>query len=299
MNLFPSSLPLPFVFGALFLSGITTLPGEGIEPPTPPPPPGTAANPELESIPKRPPPTAVSKPLENYQQILGVLPASPPAKDARDWSQDEKGAANSVFREILVQPKARAKFKVRVGEIANWPGPTLFVEVPNREGYHIRIFGGFQEETAGKLRQLNKGDEVILEGNFHHVAFEDVWNSPTLSICLSESSFTLTPATKSRHGDILVISAVYGSGANFADVTARVNGLVHQPDIDFAAKPEWLKADPTPGWNKALVIVYDFAGKRQIYTTGEGGRVNADILASHATAAPPLKEAAAETAANP
>jgi hypothetical protein len=75
-------------------------------------------------------------------------------------------------------------------------------------------------------------------------------------------------------GDIVIISATYGSGTNYADVTSRVNYWLRQPDGEFFARPEWLKADPTPGWNKALVIVYECKGHRHIFTTGEGGKVN-------------------------
>ena len=82
--------------------------------------------------------------------------------------------------------------------------------------------------------------------------------------------------------DLLVISAVYGSGTAYADVTYRVNSLVHQPTLEFTAKPEWLQADPTPGWNKALVVVYEFKGRRHTFTSGEGGRVSAQILIQHA-----------------
>lgn len=78
--------------------------------------------------------------------------------------------------------------------------------------------------------------------------------------------------------NLLVISAVYGSGANFVDVTYRVNDLLRQPGVEFFARPEWLHADPTPGWNKALVIVYEHKGQRRLFTTGEGGRVSADTL---------------------
>ena len=46
------------------------------------------------------------------------------------------------------------------------------------------------------------------------------------------------------------------------------------PDVEFAAHPKWLGADPTPGWNKALVIVYEVKGRRHIFTTGEGGKVS-------------------------
>lgn len=82
--------------------------------------------------------------------------------------------------------------------------------------------------------------------------------------------------------DLLVISAVYGSGTAYADVTYRVNSLVHQPTLEFTAKPEWLQADPTQGWNKALVVVYEFKGRRHTFTSGEGGRVSAQILIQHA-----------------
>lgn len=82
----------------------------------------------------------------------------------------------------------------------------------------------------------------------------------------------------SASADLLVISAVYGSGTSYADVTYRVNDLIHQPAVEFFARPEWLQADPTPGWNKALIIVYEFKGQRRVFSCGEGGRVSAEIL---------------------
>lgn len=109
------------------------------------------------------------------------------------------------------------------------------------------------------------------------------------SICLLLSVGCATPrhtskkpghpaTTASASANVLVISAVYGSGTKFDDVTYRVNDLVHQPEVEFFARPEWLDTDPTPGWNKALVIVYEFKGQRHTFTTGEGGRVSATIL---------------------
>ena len=73
---------------------------------------------------------------------------------------------------------------------------------------------------------------------------------------------------------LLVISAVYGSGDKFADVTYRVNDLLRDPETVFWARPQWLGADPTPGWNKALVIVYECDGRRRTFSTGEGGEVS-------------------------
>jgi hypothetical protein len=84
--------------------------------------------------------------------------------------------------------------------------------------------------------------------------------------------------TASASADLLIISATYGSGVSFADVTYRVNDLLRQPGVRFFARPEWLGADPTPGWNKALVIVYERKGQRHTFATGEGGAVSAALL---------------------
>lgn len=81
---------------------------------------------------------------------------------------------------------------------------------------------------------------------------------------------------------LIVISAVYGSGTRYADVTQRVNDLLRDPLAYFWAKPEWLLADPTPGWNKALVVVYELDGRRQIFSTGEGGTVSVGRLLENA-----------------
>src|ERR1700734_2914433 len=71
--------------------------------------------------------------------------------------------------------------------------------------------------------------------------------------------------------NVQVISSVYGSGTNFADVSHRVAELVHQGP-GFNAQPGWLKVDPTPGWNKVLVIIYEVKGRRHIFAASEGDR---------------------------
>lgn len=98
---------------------------------------------------------------------------------------------------------------------------------------------------------------------------------------------THPPAAGSNSSaDVLIVSAVYGSGAKFADVTSRVDELLRQPKVEFFARPEWLNADPTPGWNKALVIVYDYRGERHTFSTGEGGGVSLDRLIRQAKRSP-------------
>lgn len=74
-----------------------------------------------------------------------------------------------------------------------------------------------------------------------------------------------------------IISATYGSGVNFSDVTeATIKQLNENPK--FYATPEWLHADPTPGWNKALVIIFKYDGQKCLFSSGEGGKVDIPLL---------------------
>ncbi len=103
--------------------------------------------------------------------------------------------------------------------------------------------------------------------------------------CASDSPSTAghhPPSTTGTPADWLVISATYGTGTNYADVTYRVNDLLHQPDVEFFARPEWLATDPKPWWNKNLVIVYEVKGHRHIFTAGEGGKVSVAALLEQA-----------------
>ncbi len=75
-----------------------------------------------------------------------------------------------------------------------------------------------------------------------------------------------------------IVSAIYGSGTHFADVSGRVNELLRGTNTQFYAHPDSLGADPTPGWNKTLVIIYELHGQRHLFTTGEGGQVSSAAL---------------------
>lgn len=104
------------------------------------------------------------------------------------------------------------------------------------------------------------------------VAVFAVFHFPRMAALHSHAAAQL-PAS-----ELLIISALYGSGTKFADVTHRVDELLRKPGAEFFARPQWLHADPTPGWNKRLVIVYKFNGQRRTFQTGEGGRVSRDRL---------------------
>jgi hypothetical protein len=82
--------------------------------------------------------------------------------------------------------------------------------------------------------------------------------------------------TKSQ-SDPQIISAVYGESTNFTDVSIRVRDLVHQTG-GFNAQPTWLQADPMPGWNKVVVIIYEVKGRRHTFAAPEGASISANIL---------------------
>jgi hypothetical protein len=106
-------------------------------------------------------------------------------------------------------------------------------------------------------------------------------------------------ASDSESAKLLLISAVYGSGDKFADVTYRVNDLLRDPETVFWARPQWLGADPTPGWNKALVIVYEHDGRRKVFTTGEGGEVGVERLIGETPTSVKSEEAKPKKPRNP
>lgn len=66
-----------------------------------------------------------------------------------------------------------------------------------------------------------------------------------------------------------VISAVYGGGKHQADVTERVRKHVEQDKKAFWVTPGDLGADPTPGWNKTLTVVFTKDGVRRLQARTE------------------------------
>src|SRR5438093_7792886 len=73
--------------------------------------------------------------IHNVEDVLAVLPPEPPRAKAANWTEIQKNEANSVLAEKLVETHTHGHLRVNVSEIANWPGLTLFYEVPNKEGY--------------------------------------------------------------------------------------------------------------------------------------------------------------------
>jgi hypothetical protein len=62
---------------------------------------------------------------------------------------------------------------------------------------------------------------------------------------------------------VQILSAIYGTGGKDADVTRSVKELVEMKRARFTVAPPALGADPNPGWNKSLWILYIKDGVRR------------------------------------
>lgn len=82
------------------------------------------------------------------------------------------------------------------------------------------------------------------------------------------------PDNRPPAGQIHILSARWGSGSHWADVTDRVVSLLEsgQP---FKADTKTLDADPSPGWKKRLEIQYEMDGKRKSIHVDEGKKLEA------------------------
>lgn len=230
-------------------------------------------------------------PLKTYQEVLAVLPADMQPENAKNWSTAEKEVANGILKRKLVDAGRHGVFTIKAEGVEDWGHLVLWSHLSSDEGYPIRFFSGkfIGPNALRHLATIRKGDRVRVEGRFVTVKFENLWGTESLSICCDDCTLTKlepgsAPPSEPTPHEVSIISAVYGSGDHFADVTDRLKELLEERGARPSAKPNWLGADPTPGWNKALVVVYEIEGEasRHLFTCGEGCAVSASILAKHA-----------------
>lgn len=226
-----------------------------------------------------------AKPLRTYLDFLAVIPRDMETENARNWSEAQKEVANGLLKKKLVDPRRPAQMRFKVRGVDFWGRFVVWSHLPADEGYSIRVFASNWKEAdmLPKLATLCEGDLIEMTGVCDLAKFENLWNTKSLSIGIGEASFIKLqpngkPAPPPARVPVQIISAVYGSGTAFSDVTDRVKALLEEPGALFQANPNWLGADPRPGWNKALVIVHQFDGKRRTFTAGENGEVSAAKL---------------------
>lgn len=227
------------------------------------------------------------KPLRTFGDFLSVIPKDMEPENARNWSDAQKEVANGLLKKKLVDAQRPATMRFKVRGVDFWERFVVWSYLPNDEGYFIRVFASQwkDDNMLPKLATLREGDLIEMTGVCDLAKFENLWNTKSLSLGIGGASFIKLqpngkPAPPPARIPLKLVSAVYGSGTAFADVTDRVKALLDEPGARFHANPHWLGADPTPGWNKALVIVYEISGKRRTFTAGENGEVSAPLLAN-------------------
>lgn len=225
------------------------------------------------------------KPLRTYRDFLAVIPKDLEPENARKWSDAQKEVANDLFKQKLVETKRPAQMRFKVRGVDHWGRFVVWSYLPNDEGYHIRVFASQWKEDnmLPKLATLREGELIEMTGFCDLAKFENLWNTQSLSLGIGNASFVKLlpngkPAPTPERVPVKLISAVYGSGTTFTDVTDRVKAFLDEPGAIFYANPPWLGADPTPGWNKALIIVHEIDGKRRTFTVGENGEVSAALV---------------------
>lgn len=232
-----------------------------------------------------PKPARPPKALRSYRDFLAVIPKDLEPENARRWSEAQKEVANGLLKKKLVETKRPVTMRFKVRGVDFWERFVVWSHLPADEGYAIRVFASQWKEPdmLPKLATLREGDLIEMRGVCDLAKFENLWNTASLSLGIGEASFVKLlpngkPAPPPAHIPLKVVSAVYGSGTAFTDVTERVTALLDEPGARFYANPPWLGADPTPGWNKALIIVHEVDGKRRTFTAGENGEVSVALL---------------------
>src|SRR5437588_12510463 len=51
-----------------------------------------------------------------------------------------------ALKAAFIEPKTAARFTLKVGNVTDWNGLTLHSELPNHEGYKIRVFCKFSDD---------------------------------------------------------------------------------------------------------------------------------------------------------
>ncbi len=74
--------------------------------------------------------------------------------------------------------------------------------------------------------------------------------------------------------NLRIISAAYGSGHQFRDVTDSLKRWIRQDRLDIRVDNETLGTDPAPNRRKELRITYEYAGESKTINVREGDRCN-------------------------
>ena len=130
------------------------------------------------------------KPIVSYQDVLSRVPAEFRETKAKAWTRIQRDAVNAALKEALIDTNTPARLRLKVADIADWGGITFYSDIPNQQGYYIRVFRQVHRRLEAEIhRAEERGDTALLEGVLKSVTYRDLWGKFTLSICLKDCTF--------------------------------------------------------------------------------------------------------------
>jgi len=88
------------------------------------------------------------KVVHSYQDVLSQIPDDLQKTKPKAWTQLQREKVNAALTGVLIEKETPARLLLKVADIADWGGWTFYANVPNREGYPIRVFGKISREDG-------------------------------------------------------------------------------------------------------------------------------------------------------
>jgi hypothetical protein len=82
------------------------------------------------------------------------------------------------------------------------------------------------------------------------------------------------PGGPNNNYQLQIISAKWGSGSRFQNVTQQLQGMVNNNRLSVKVSPQSMGGDPTPGASKKVIVDYRYQGRQQTVTRVEGEMLN-------------------------
>ena len=128
--------------------------------------------------------------ITKVDEILKWLPEGVvPKKRGVPWTSPQIEIVNAALKKQIESQPYVLNMSVPVSEVATWNNQLqIFSEIPNREGYNIRLFWAFTPDWKERLARLNVGDKVTLSAPLKGAEYKSLWNSFTLVIVTGDST---------------------------------------------------------------------------------------------------------------
>jgi hypothetical protein len=204
----------------------------------------------------------------NIDHLAQVLPQPLKLKSGRHWQAQAAALANDALAQKALAHSVKFEIAIRKFEVLAQSsyGPMLRGSTAERDltiqgvAVRLRLYAYFDKQLLPKLGAVTAQRAERFTGRIARADFTE--NGRVLNIdvtgCRPDDGTPLPPPV----GDLQVLAASYGAGAKQANVAAQVRALWITKARSFTVNPQALGADPAPGLNKRLHVVYALRGKR-------------------------------------